>query len=218
MGRSLAEWLDWQASVHPRTIELGLERTRQMLGALSIVPPQGPVVVVAGTNGKGSVCACLEALLGASGRRVGCYTSPHLVDYNERIRIHGQPIESPALCAAFERVEAARGDSKLTFFEYGTLAALVAFMRAGAEAWVLEVGLGGRLDAVNAVDADVSIVTSIGLDHTEWLGPDLERSGREKAGVFRRGRPAILGSRQLPVGRRRRRRAGRSRLATGRAV
>ena len=199
MARSLGQWLDWQSSIHPRTIELGLARMHAILARLPVRRPGGPVIVVAGTNGKGSVAAYLEALLRAGGRSVGTYTSPHLIDYNERIRIDGQPIASDRLCAAFEIVETARGDSPLTFFEYGTAAALVAFSAAALDAWVLEVGLGGRLDAVNAVDGDASVVVSIGLDHMDWLGPDVESIGREKAGVFRAGRPAVLGSRQMPA-------------------
>ena len=199
MARDLGQWLDWQSRIHPRTIELGLERMHRILGMLPVRRPAGPVIVVAGTNGKGSVAAYLEALLRAGGRSVGTYTSPHLVDYNERIRIDGEPIANERLCEAFEQVEAARGDSPLTFFEYGTAAALVAFSTAGLDAWVLEVGLGGRLDAVNAIDGDAAVVVSIGLDHTEWLGPDVESIGREKAGVFRAGRPAVLGARQMPA-------------------
>lgn len=198
MPRTLAEWLDWQSGIHPRTIELGLERIRRVLARLPVLRPAGPVIVVAGTNGKGSVAAYLEAVQSAAGLRVGTYSSPHLVHYEERVRIAGRPIDAATLCSIFEEVEAARGEEPLTFFEYGTAAALLAFTRAGVDAWVLEVGLGGRLDAVNAIDADAAIVVSIGLDHTEWLGPDLESIGREKAGVFRAGRPAILGSRDLP--------------------
>ena len=199
MARSLAEWLDWQTSIHPRTIELGLDRMRALLARLPVARPAGPVILVAGTNGKGSVAAYLEAVQAASGLKVGTYTSPHLGDYNERIRIAGRPIATEALCEAFEIVEAARGELALTFFEYGTAAALVAFTRAAVDAWVLEVGLGGRLDAVNAIDGDASVVVSIGLDHTDWLGPDVESIGREKAGIFRPGRPAVLGSRDMPA-------------------
>lgn len=199
MARSLAQWLDWQASVHPRSIELGLARMHAIVGRLPVRRPPGPVIVVAGTNGKGSVAAYLEALLRAGRHSVGTYTSPHLIEYNERIRIDGEPIASDRLCAAFETVEAARGELALTFFEYGTAAALVAFSDAAVDVWVLEVGLGGRLDAVNVIDGDASVVVSIGLDHMDWLGPDVESIGREKAGVFRAGRPAVLGSRQMPA-------------------
>lgn len=199
MARTLAQWLDWQSGIHPKTIELGLSRMHAMLGRLAPQRPSGPVITVAGTNGKGSVCAYLEAVQAADGLKVGTYTSPHLVHYNERIRIGGEPIGDAALVEAFEAVEAVRGDLALTFFEYGTLAAFVAFARAGVDAWVLEVGLGGRLDAVNAIDADAGVVVSIGLDHTDWLGPDVESIGREKAGIFRAGRPAVLGSRTMPA-------------------
>ena len=173
MSRSLAEWLDWQASIHPRTIELGLERMRALLARLPVTRPAGPVIVVGGTNGKGSVSAYLEAVQSAAGLKVGTYTSPHLVEYNERIRIGGRSITSDALCAAFEIVEAARGDLALTFFEYGTAAALVAFTQAGVDAWVLEVGLGGRLDAVNAIDGDAAVVVSIGLEYSVEVHFDL---------------------------------------------
>ncbi len=198
MERSLAQWLDWQGRIHPQTIELGLRRMQVLLRQLAVPRPRGPVIVVAGTNGKGSVCAHLEALLSVAGFKVGLYTSPHLITYNERIRIHRQSISDEALCEAFSKVEEARGDLPLTVFEYGTAAALLAFSQASCDAWVLEIGLGGRLDAVNAVDADASVVVSIGLDHTDWLGPDLDSIGREKAGVFRKGCPAVLGSATMP--------------------
>ena len=199
MARTLDEWLDWQSSQHPRTIELGLERMHEMLARLPVQRPHGPVIVVAGTNGKGSVAAYVEALLAEGGRRVGTYTSPHLVRYNERVRVAGVPVSDETLCAAFATIEEVRQGLALTFFEYGTLAAFVAFTAAKLDAWVLEIGLGGRLDAVNAIDSDAAIVVSIGLDHTEWLGPDEESIGREKAGVFRAGRPAVLGGRHLPA-------------------
>jgi dihydrofolate synthase/folylpolyglutamate synthase len=156
------------------------------------------VITVAGTNGKGSCVAMLEAILLAAGYRVGAYTSPHLSRYNERIRIGGAEVDDRALMQAFERVDQARGDTPLTYFEFGTLAALVLFQDAGPDAVVLEVGLGGRLDAVNVVDADVALVSSIGVDHVEWLGPDRESIGREKAGIFRAGRPAVCGDPQPP--------------------
>lgn len=157
-----------------------------------------PVLTVAGTNGKGSCVAYLESILGAQGYRVCAYTSPHLIRYNERIRLAGREASDDELCAAFERVETARADVPLTYFEFGTLAALLLFLDVKPDAVLLEVGLGGRLDAVNLIDADVALVSSIGIDHTDWLGPDRESIGREKAGVFRSGRPAVCGDPQPP--------------------
>jgi dihydrofolate synthase / folylpolyglutamate synthase len=198
MARSLAEWLDWQSRVHPLAMDFTLERIATLLANLPIRRPSGPVFVVGGTNGKGSVAALLSALMAADGRRVGCYTSPHLVRYQERMLIDGREIDDGALIDAFERIEAARGATTLTFFEYATAGAVLAFSDARLDSWVLEVGLGGRLDAVNAVDGDCAIVVSVGLDHTELLGRDVESIAREKAGIFRAGRPAILGQRFLP--------------------
>ena len=160
--------------------------------------PRAPLITVGGTNGKGSTCAMLERILLCAGYRVGLYTSPHLIDYYERIRIAGAPIGDAALCAAFERVEKARGGTPLTYFEFGTLAAWAAFAEAAVDALILEVGLGGRLDAVNAFDADCAIVASIDLDHMEFLGETREAIGYEKAGIFRPGRPAIVGDPQPP--------------------
>ena len=198
MARSLAEWLDWQGRVHPLAMDFTLERIATLLARLPIQRPSGPVFVVGGTNGKGSVAALLSALMAGDGRRVGCYTSPHLVRYQERILIEGREIDDRALIDAFERIEAARGAITLTFFEYATAAAVLAFSDARLDSWVLEVGLGGRLDAVNAVDGDCAVVVSVGLDHTDLLGRDVESIAREKAGIFRAGRPAILGQRFLP--------------------
>lgn len=196
---TLAEWLAWQQRLHPTTIELGLERVRAVLARLD--PPLGdvPVITVGGTNGKGSVVAYLDAILRAAGRRPGAFTSPHLLRYNERIRIDGQPVGDRPLLDAFARIDAVRGDVSLTFFEWNTLAALEILVRGHCDVLVLEVGLGGRLDAVNAVDADVAVVVSVGLDHCDYLGPTLEHIGAEKAGIFRAGRPAILGSTDLPA-------------------
>ena len=160
--------------------------------------PACPVITVGGTNGKGSTVALTARILGAAGYRVGTFTSPHLLRYNERIGIDGREIADASLVAAFERIDVARGAETLTFFEFNTIAALLIFETAGLDAIVLEVGLGGRLDGVNVVDADVAIVTSIALDHCDWLGPDVETIGREKAGIFRGGRPAIFGSRAMP--------------------
>jgi dihydrofolate synthase/folylpolyglutamate synthase len=189
----LDDWLAWQESAHPRTIDLGLERVTRVLGRTGWRGATQPVITVGGTNGKGSCVALLEALLRAGGHRVGTFTSPHLLDYRERIRVDGRWVSDASLVAAFERIADARGDDSLTFFEYNTLAALLVFETAAPDAMVLEVGLGGRLDAVNVVAADVAVVVSVGLDHMDWLGPDIESIAREKAGIFRPGRPAVCG-------------------------
>jgi dihydrofolate synthase/folylpolyglutamate synthase len=160
--------------------------------------PKIPVITVAGTNGKGSVSAYCSAMMAAAGYRVGTFTSPHLRDYRERIRVHDRLVSAAELVSAFERIEAARGEVRLTFFEFNTLAALLVFEAAQLDAWVLEIGMGGRLDAVNLVDPDVAVVVSIGLDHQEYLGATLEAIAREKAGIFRAGRPAVLGGREIP--------------------
>lgn len=188
--RTLAEWLAYLETLHPRAIALGLERVRAVYDRLSIAPAC-PVMTVAGTNGKGSTAAFLERMLAAAGYRVGLYTSPHLLRYNERVRVAGHDASDAELCEAFAAIEAVRGDVALTYFEFGTLAALWLFVRAGLDAWVLEVGLGGRLDAVNIVDADAAVVTTIAIDHVDYLGATREDIGREKAGIFRANRPAI---------------------------
>jgi len=199
----LEDWLLHLESLHPRGqagIELGLERIREVKAVLG-QRQDCPLIIVGGTNGKGSTCAYLENIIAKAGYRVGCYTSPHLLAYNERVRLNGQPASDAALCGAFARVEAARqkaGAVALTYFEFGTLAAWEVFATAGVDAMVLEVGLGGRLDAVNVYEPDVSIVTSIALDHTEWLGPDRESIGFEKAGIFRAGKPALCADPQPP--------------------
>lgn len=198
-GRTLAEWLQWQEQLHPREMELGLERVRAVLAAMDLEHPACRVITVGGTNGKGSCVATLEAMALAAGLRVGAYTSPHLLRYNERIRVDGCDVEDDELVSAFEAVEAGRGATSLSYFEFGTVAALEIFRRRGLELAVLEVGLGGRLDAVNALDPDVAVVTSVGLDHVEWLGPDRESIGREKGGIFRAGRPAVIGDRDPPM-------------------
>ena len=187
----LAAWLAYLERLHPSSIELGLERVSAVRERLALDLPF-PVITVAGTNGKGSTCALLESMLRGAGYRVGLYTSPHLLRYNERVRIAGAEATDAALTAALERIEAARGDISLTYFEFGTLAAALLFRDAGLDAAVLEVGLGGRLDAVNAFDGDCAIITSIDLDHMDYLGPTREHIGREKAGVFRAGRPAVV--------------------------
>ena len=194
----LADWLRWQESLHPSAIDLGLERPRSVWTRLG--SGRAPVVItVGGTNGKGSCVAFLEAILRHAGYRAGCYTSPHLVRYNERIAIDGEPVSDEVLMSAFQRVEETRGDTRLTYFEFGTLAALDIFARSRLDVAVLEVGLGGRLDAVNIIDADVSVITPVGVDHVEWLGTDRESVGREKAGIFRRGRPAVVADPDPPA-------------------
>jgi dihydrofolate synthase/folylpolyglutamate synthase len=197
--RSLEQWLAYQSQVHPQAIDLGLDRLRQVQERLGWRQPNLPVITVAGTNGKGSVSGYCTSIMKAAGYRVGTFTSPHLRDYRERIRIHDTLVGADELVAAFVRIEAARGGVALTFFEFNTLAALLVFEAAGLDAWVLEIGMGGRLDAVNVVDPDVAVVVSIGLDHQEYLGTTLEAIAREKAGIFRQGRPAVLGSREMPA-------------------
>lgn len=194
--KTLNDWLAHLEGLHPKGqagIELGLERIRQVKAALGQTE-FCPVITVGGTNGKGSTCAYLENIIDRAGYKVACYTSPHLLAYNERVRLNGQPVGDEALCAAFERVEAARqqaGAVGLTYFEFGTLAAWEVFAAAAVDAIILEVGLGGRLDAVNAYEPDISIVTTVALDHTDWLGPDRDSIGYEKAGIFRTGKPAF---------------------------
>ena len=195
LPKDLAGWLAYIERQHPQTIALGLERVERVRAAMGLAPAV-PVITIAGTNGKGSTCAMLEAILSAAGYRVGLYTSPRLLRYNERVRIAGREVDDAELVAAFARVEAARteqaGNTELTYFEFGTLAAVDVFLRNAVDVLVLEVGMGGRLDAVNVFDADCAIVTSIGLDHMDYLGGTREAIGHEKAGVFRAGRPAVL--------------------------
>lgn len=199
MARSLEEWLALQEAAHPKSIDLGLTRVAAVARRLGIDRPGAPVITVGGTNGKGSTVAHLEALCLAAGCSVGLFTSPHFLRYNERIRIDGLEAEDAAIVAAFERIEAARGATSMTFFEYNTLAALQLFAEHGVELALLEVGLGGRLDATNLIDADVSVVCSIGFDHRDWLGETLQEIGAEKAGIFRPGRPAVLGTTRMPA-------------------
>ena len=201
--KSLDQWLAHLESLHPKGqagIELGLERVARVKAELGQTQ-HCPVIIVGGTNGKGSTCAYLEHILSYSGYRTGCYASPHLLAYNERVRLDRQPVDDASLCAAFARVEAARaaaGNVALTYFEFGTLAAWEVFAAANIDVAILEVGLGGRLDAVNVYEPDTAIVTGIALDHTDWLGPDRESIGSEKAGIFRAGRPAIYADPQPP--------------------
>ncbi|HUL94522.1 MAG TPA: bifunctional tetrahydrofolate synthase/dihydrofolate synthase [Usitatibacter sp.] len=198
--RSLDDWLAYISAQHPSTIALGLDRVRSVIPAEAGIQPKPAkvVITVGGTNGKGSTCAILERILLEAGYRVGLYTSPHLLRYNERVRVQGEEASDAALVESFERVEAARGHTPLTYFEFGTLAALDIFGRAKLDALILEVGLGGRLDAVNIVDADVAAVVSVDLDHQAYLGNDRESIGFEKAGIYRAGRPAICGDANPP--------------------
>jgi dihydrofolate synthase/folylpolyglutamate synthase len=214
LPRSLEQWLSHQSQSHPRTIDLGLERLRTVLERLGWHQPSVPVVTVAGTNGKGSVTAYCASILTAAGYRVGTFTSPHLRDYRERIRIHDRLVTADELVRAFERIEAACGGTacmgtaaaepalaavSLTFFEYNALAAFLIFEATRVDVWLLEVGMGGRLDAVNIVDPTVAVVVSIGLDHQEFLGTTLEAIAAEKAGIFRRDRAAVFGSCDMPA-------------------
>lgn len=189
--KTLQEWLDFCERLHPVAIDMGLERVRLVAQRLDL-RFKGPVITVAGTNGKGSTCAMLEAILLQAGYRTGVYTSPHLVHFEERCRLSGQSASPEALAEAFAAVEAVRGEVSLTYFEFSTLAILWLLARAQLDAVILEVGLGGRLDAVNVLDTDCAIITSIDLDHTAILGPDRETIGREKAGILRAGRPAVV--------------------------
>jgi dihydrofolate synthase/folylpolyglutamate synthase len=186
-------------SLSPHVIELGLERIGTVLERLDLQPPAGRVVTVAGTNGKGTTVTLLQDMLLAAGRHPGLYSSPHLVHYNERIRIGGQPVSDTDLLSAFERVEAARGDVPLTYFEFGTLAAFICLARAGCDSWILEVVLGGRLDAVNVLAPDLALITTIGLDHQDWLGDTIEAIAAEKAGILRPGRPAFYADEPVPA-------------------
>ena len=198
MPRTLSDWLAYIEQQHPKTIALGLERVAAVWSSFRI-EVKCPVVTVGGTNGKGSTSAMLEANLRAAGYRTGLYTSPHLLRYNERVRIAGLEVSDSALVEGFEAVEAVRGETPLTYFEFGTLAALWLFSREKIEAAILEVGLGGRLDAVNVIDPDCAVLTSVGIDHVDYLGPTREEIGREKAGVFRTGRPAVIAEPDPPA-------------------
>ncbi len=195
---SLAEWLDYQERLHPKNIELGLDRVGKVASRLDLPDAGIPTLTVAGTNGKGSSATLADLIFREAGYRCGLYTSPHLLRYNERVSIGGVAASDADLVRAFVAIEAVRGEIALTYFEYGTLAALWLFRERAVQVQVLEVGLGGRLDAVNLVDADASLVTSIGLDHLDWLGPDRESVGLEKAHVYRHDRPAICAETDVP--------------------
>jgi dihydrofolate synthase/folylpolyglutamate synthase len=195
---TLTDWLAWIERQHPRAIEMGLDRVREVAARMRLGRPARRVVTVAGTNGKGSTVAFVEAIARAAGLRTGAYTSPHLFEYRERVRIDGADAGDDALVEAFAAVEAARRATPLTYFEFGTLAALWLFGRAGLDLAILEVGLGGRLDATNLVDPDVAVITTVDLDHQDWLGPDREAIGAEKAGIVRAWKPVVLGEDDPP--------------------
>ena len=197
--QSLSDWLSYLERNHPSAIDMGLDRVARVRDRLGLMPAF-PIVAVAGTNGKGSVCAMLESILSGAGYKVGVYTSPHLLRYNERVRVEGQETADETLAHAFARIEQARGEISLTYFEFGTLAAMDIFIREHVDIAVLEVGLGGRLDAVNAFDSNCAVVTSVDFDHMEFLGNSRDSIGAEKAGIFRAGRPAICGEGDAPAG------------------
>ncbi len=198
MPADLAEWLTYLESLHPKQIELGLERVARVKQAMQL-EADFPLIVVAGTNGKGSVCAMLEAMLSLAGYRVGCYTSPHLLRYNERVRIDRQPVSDQLLCDSFTQIEQLRGETALTYFEFATLAAMHGFIRERVEVAIMEVGLGGRLDAVNVFDNDCAVITSIDLDHIDYLGDNRELIGAEKAGVMRAGKVVVCAEPDIPA-------------------
>ena len=193
MELNLAAWLDYIETIHPSNWELGLDRIGRVADRLELRQPAPTSVIVAGTNGKGSTCVCLEQVLLAAGLTVGCTLSPHVHVFNERVRVNGRELDDGDLCEAFQIIEAGRGDIQLTYFEFTSLAALYCFKRAAVDVAVLEVGLGGRLDAFNIVDGDIAVITSIGIDHTDYLGDTRERIGAEKAGVLRPGQQVMLG-------------------------
>lgn len=199
MQNSLDSWLTYLENIHTSAIDLGLERVAKVAQAAELTKPAPYVITVAGTNGKGSTCALLEAILIHAGYKVGVYSSPHLIAYNERVRLQGEQVSDTDLCASFERIEAAREDTSLSFFEFGTLAALDIFKQKQVDVAILEVGLGGRLDATNVVDHDVSVITSLALDHIDWLGDDINVIGYEKAGIFRSNKPAVCGQPSAPA-------------------
>lgn len=197
--KTLDEWLAWQEGLYPTAIKLGVDHIRTVAQRMGLLQLPVPVITVGGTNGKGSTCAMLTRILQVQGYQVGTYTSPHLRRYNERIAINAVPVDDAMICAAFQAIDEARAEVGLTYFEFGTLAAVWCFLQAKVDVVVLEVGLGGRLDACNAWDADVAIITSIGIDHVHWLGNTRESVAREKAGIMRAGKPVVCGDPQPPV-------------------
>ncbi|MGL4860346.1 MAG: bifunctional tetrahydrofolate synthase/dihydrofolate synthase, partial [Enterobacteriaceae bacterium] len=194
----LAAWLNYIEHIHTSVMELGLERVSMAAQRLDLLHPSAVVFTVAGTNGKGTTCCTLEAVLLQAGYRVGVYTSPHLFRYTERVRVQGAELAESEHSQAFAQIEQLRGELSLTYFEYSLLSALLLFRQQAVDVIILEVGLGGRLDATNIIDADVAVITTIALDHTYWLGNDRDAIGREKAGILRAGRPAIFGERDMP--------------------
>ncbi|OLQ85941.1 bifunctional folylpolyglutamate synthase/dihydrofolate synthase [Vibrio ponticus] len=195
----LAMWLDYLANIHTSAIDLGLDRVQAVAQKANLIKPAPTVITVAGTNGKGSTCALMEAILLDAGYSVGVYSSPHLIRYNERVRVNGEDLSDEKHTQAFDFIEKQRGDISLSLFEYGTLAALRLFQTEKVDVVLLEVGLGGRLDATNVVDHDVSVITSLAIDHVDWLGDDINVIGYEKAGIFRSGKPAICGQPKAPA-------------------
>ena len=198
-AKSLSDWLNWLENTRPETdIDLGLDRIRLVGSKLTLLTPAPYVITVAGTNGKGSTIALLEAIFIEAGYSVGAFTSPHFQSFNERIRINGEMVEDASLCSAFKEINQGRDSTWLTYFEFATLAAVSCFQRAGIEIALMEVGLGGRLDATNAIEPDLSVITSIGLDHQDWLGYSIDAIAREKAGIMRTGKPTVFGMKNMP--------------------
>ncbi|MBL1293818.1 MAG: bifunctional tetrahydrofolate synthase/dihydrofolate synthase [Thiotrichales bacterium] len=197
--QTLDQWLHWQETLNPKKIDLTLDRVKAVLTSMGLAKPPYTVITVAGTNGKGSCVALLSAMLRAGGYKVGAYTSPHILRYNERVMVAGVTVSDEVLCESFERIDQARGDTPLTYFEFGTLAAIDIFAQSQVDVAILEVGLGGRLDATNAVDTDAALIASISIDHVSWLGDNRELIGFEKAGVLRADRPAICGDFDPPM-------------------
>lgn len=203
--KTLQQWLSWQEKLHPSEIELGLDRVERVLQSLlpqcyetSIAKFPFTIITVAGTNGKGSTVSMLEAILAEAGYKVGSYTSPHILQYNERIKINKEPVSDKTICDSFSRIDNARKSVSLTYFEFGTLAAIDIFYLHQCDIVVLEVGLGGRLDAVNVVGPDVALITTVDIDHQDWLGNDRNAIGLEKAGIYRKNKPAIFGDEDIP--------------------
>ncbi len=197
-AKSLGTWLSELEELHPSAIDLGLARCGEVAERLDLLSPSATTITVAGTNGKGSTVAVMEALLCEQGVSCGAFTSPHLIDYNERIRVNGVDVNDDLIVRAFEAIDSVRGDISLTYFEFGALAALWVFRESGVAYQLLEVGLGGRLDAVNIIDPDVAVITAIGLDHQEWLGSDVETIAIEKCGIARSGKPCIVADEAAP--------------------
>src|SRR3990172_3683250 len=195
---SLNEWLDWQEGLHYKAIDLGLERCREVALRMGLLRPDFRVISIAGTNGKGTSASMLDRIYRNAGYVVGTYTSPHLLHYNERIRINGREVTDQMLCEAFDQVDQARGEISLTYFEFGTLGAFYVFRPKKIQLAVLEVGMGGRLDAVNILDADIALICTIALEHVQWLGHTRDLIGREKAGIMREGKPAVCSESEVP--------------------